>query len=454
MENQKFIDDALEDIKKALQDGKIHEAISLLQMLEPVDQADTLSELEPKDQSQIFAGLDSETSADILEELNNEEAAELAASLPSNKLAEVLDEASPDVAADILNSLPIEQATNTLRQMEEADDVRPLLQYSPDTAGGLMTTVDFVLKAHRTADEVIESIRQVAYDANAPYYLFVTNDPGELVGVVGLRSLIASPPASFIEDIMVKEVRSVLVTQDQEEVAQIMKRYRLSLLPVVDELRRLVGVIYADDIAFILEEEATEDMYALANVSGGDVQVWSPFHVAVKRRLPWLILNLFTAFLAAGVVSFFEATITKAAVLASFLGVVAGQGGNAATQTLAIVVRGIALNEVEFSDVYHVLLREVGIGVLNGITIGALVGAGAYYWHGSAALGLVVSFAMLSNMIAASCAGTIVPLGLRACKLDPALASSVLVTTVTDCVGFGLTLYFASVAINSFGIGF
>lgn len=454
MENQKFIDDALATIKKALESGKINDAISVLERLEPADQADTLSELAQADQNQLFAGLDSETSAEILEELDDEDAAEIASSLSSERLAEVLDEASPDVAADILNNLSEEQATNTLRQMEEADDVRPLLQYPPDTAGGLMTTVEFVLKADTTADEVIKSIRESEFDANAPYYLFVTNDPGELVGVVGLRSLIASKPSSRIEEIMVKEVKSVLVTEDQEEVAQIMKRYRLTLLPVVDELRRLVGIIFADDIAFILEEEATEDMYALANVSGGDVQVWSPFHIAVKRRLPWLMLNLLTAFLAASVVAFFEDTITKAAVLASFLGVVAGQGGNAATQTLAIVVRGIALNEVDFKDVYQVLLREVGIGILNGITIGALVGAGAYYWHGSAALGVVVSLAMMSNMIAASCAGTIVPLGLKACKLDPALASSVLVTTVTDCVGFGLTLYFASIAIHSYGIGF
>ena len=335
--------------------------------------------------------------------------------------------------------------------MEEADEVRPLLQYPPESAGGLMTTVDFVLKQNQTSEEVIHSIRTSAVNANTPYYLYVTDDRGKLCGVVGLRSLIVAPPSTKVCDIMIKEVRSVPALADQEEAAQLMKRYRLSLLPVVDDNERLLGIIFSDDTAFILEEEATEDMYALAQISGSDVQIWSSLRVSISRRLPWLIINLGTAFLAASVVNYFEATIAKAAVLAAFLGIVAGQGGNAATQTIAIVVRSIALNEVDFKDVSKVLWKEALIGLVNGLVIGSAVAVGAWYWHGSPVLGFIVGGAMLGNMIAGAMAGTLVPLTLKAVRLDPALASSVLVTTVTDSVGFGLVLGLATLAIVHFG---
>ncbi|MEK7327444.1 MAG: magnesium transporter [Chloroflexota bacterium] len=193
-----------------------------------------------------------------------------------------------------------------------------------------------------------------------------------------------------------------------------------------------------------MEEEATEDIYRLANVSDGDLQVFSPVSLSVRKRLPWLLVNLFTAFLAASVVSLFETTIAKVAVLAVFQSIVAGQGGNAGTQTLAMMVRGMALGEIEFKDAFRALAREAGIGVLHGIAVGICVGIGAYLWKGIPVLGVVISLAMVGNMIAAGIAGTLVPLTLRALKLDPALASAVIVTTVTDCVGFGLFLGLAT----------
>lgn len=443
---------ALEDIRGALESGHIHSAVALLDQMDPVDRADLIVELTPEEQQNIFRELDSVSSAEILEELDDDEASELVANLTTEKLAEVLDEASPDVAADILGNMSEEQASSALRQMEEADDVRPLLQYPPETAGGLMTTMDFVVKPFQTAEEVIKAIRENGVDANSPYYLYVTDELGRLCGVIGLRSLIVAPPQTLISEIMIKEVKCIQAQEDQEQAAQLMKRYRLSLLPVVDDANRLLGIIFADDIAFILEEEATEDMYALAQISGSDVQLWSPFRVSIRRRLPWLIVNLGTAFLAASVVRYFEATITKAAVLAAFLGIVAGQGGNAATQTIAIVVRSIALNEVHFNDVYKVLVKEATIGLVNGIVVGSAVAVGAWYWHGSPALGIIVGGAMLGNMIAGALAGSLVPLTLKAVKLDPALASSVLVTTVTDSVGFGLILGLATIAITWFNV--
>ena len=224
-----------------------------------------------------------------------------------------------------------------------------------------------------------------------------------------------------------------------------MTKYGLAALPVVDAEGRLVGVISYDDIAEVIQEEATEDLYKLSSVSGeGDLQVFSPLKMTISRRLPWLLINLFTAFLAAAVVGLFEATIAKLALLAVFQSIVAGQGGNAGTQTLAMMVRGLAVGEVEFKDTWRAMAREAGIGLIHGAVTGICVAIGAYLWKGIPVLGLVIGLAMVGNMIAAGVSGTLVPLALKALKLDPALASAVIVTTVTDCVGIGHGLSLAA----------
>lgn len=443
---------AIEEIRFALLNGG--DSVAPFLSLEAADQAQVLEELSEEEREHIFANLDTETRASLLEELPEDEAAELIDELSPEGIAEILDETSHDVAADILSQLPEDQATSALKEMEDADEVRPLLQYPPESAGGLMTTVDFVLKKDQTAAEVIEAIRKYEVDANSPYYLYVTDDIGKLVGVIGLRSLIVSPPNAKVEEFMVSDVHKVNVLADQEEVAQMMKRYRLALVPVIDNEERLLGAIFSDDIAYILEEEATEDMYKLANISDTDIQVWSPVAFSIKRRLPWLVVNLATAFLAASVVYFFEETIQRAAVLAAFLGIVAGQGGNNGSQTVAILIRGIALGQVELKDVREVLKKEILVCLVNGAVIGAAVGLGAWVWQGNPALGLVVALAMIMNMVVSGLAGTVIPLGLKALRFDPAASSQIFLTTITDSLGFGLILGLAAVAMWQFGVNF
>src|SRR4029079_1492561 len=247
---------------------------------------------------------------------------------------------------------------------------------------------------------------------------------------------------------------SVTAGTDQEEVARVMQRYNLLALPVVDTEGKLVGVINYADTVNVMEEEATEDIYRLANVGDGDLQVWSPIGLSVRRRLPWLVINLGTDFLAASVIGLFEATIARLAVLAVFQSIVAGEGGNAGTQTLALMVRGLALGEIEFHDTWRVLLREAGIGLMHGAVVGVLVAIGAWLWRGIPILGLVLGLAMAGNLVAAGVAGTLVPLSLKWLKLDPALASAVIVTTVTDCVGFGLFLGLATLFLPYLKAGF
>jgi magnesium transporter len=446
------VEEALEDIRFALLNGG--DAVTPFLSLEPADQAQALEKLSEEERDHIFANLDTETRASILEELPEDEAVELIEELSPAGIAEILDETSHDVAADILNHLSEEQAISALKQMEEADDVRSLLQYPPETAGGLMNTIDFVVKKDQTAAQVIQAIRESGVDANTPYYLYVTDDHGKLVGVIGLRSLIVSSPEAKVEEFMVSDVLKVKALADQEEVAQMMKRYRLALLPVVDDDDHLLGAIFSDDIAYILEEEATEDMFKLANISDTDIQVWSPVGFSIKGRLPWLVINLLTAFLAATVVYFFEETIQRAAVLAAFLGIVAGQGGNNGSQTVAILIRGIALGQVEWKDIKDVLRKEFLVCALNGVVIGAAVGLGAWVWQGNPYLGVVVALAMVMNMVASGIAGTIIPLSLKRMGFDPAAASQIFLTTVTDCLGFGLTLGLATLAMWQFGVSF
>ena len=443
--NQLIIDDAVERVRAALESGKVDDAISYLNTLHPADRAETFADLGADDQHELLPRLDAESTAEILEELEDEDARAAATHLSPERLADVLDEMEPDAAADILGDLPPERAASALAEMEEADDVRPLLAYDDDTAGGLMTPEFFALRESMTAQQAIAFLRARDPNAESPYYLYVVDAQDRLVGVLGLRMLITSLPTVLVGDVMIRDIRTVQAGTDQEEVANLMTKYSLLALPVVDVDGKLVGVVRSSDIAHVIEEEATEDIHRLSNISSeGDLGPWSPVRTSVQRRLPWLYINLFTAFLAAWVVSQFEATIAQLAVLAVFQSIVAGQGGNAGTQTLAIMVRGLALGEIEIGDVGPALLREIGIGVLHGVAVGIAVGIGAWLWKGIPFLGVVIGLAMIGNMIAAGMAGTLVPLTLKSLKLDPALASAVLVTTVTDCVGFGLFLGLAT----------
>lgn len=408
--------------------------------LHPADRAALLVRLEEEPRLRIFSLLDSEERAEVLEHLPEEMAASLAESLTSDELADVLDEMPPNLAADILGDLTEEQASPVLAEMEDADSVRSLLEHEDDTAGGLMTPDFVAVRAQMSVSATIEFLRQARPESTAAYYLYALDDQKRLVGIVGLRDLIVAPPHCLISQIMSSDVFSVPEGTDQEEVAQLMTKYKLSALPVVDEDRLITGVITSEELVQVIEEEATEDMYRLSNLSDSELQIWSPLPMMISRRLPWLYLNLLTAFLAAWVVSLFEGTITKLAILASFQGIVAGQGGNAGTQVLAMMVRSIALGEIRFSDIKQALKREIFIGLVNGIATGTAVGLIAWIWKGLPVLGVATGLALVGNMVAAGIAGTLVPLSLKALKADPALASAVIVTTVTDCIGFGLFL--------------
>jgi magnesium transporter len=239
---------------------------------------------------------------------------------------------------------------------------------------------------------------------------------------------------------------------DQEEVARLVASYNLLAIPVVDESNKLVGVITVDDVIDVIKDEATEDLYRMAGVSS-DERVFTPPAESVRKRLPWLAVNLATAFLAASVVAIFQGTISQVVELAVFMPIVAGMGGNAATQTLTVIVRGIALGEVNWGNSRKALLKEASVGVANGLALGAVAAAAAWFMKGDPILGLILGGAMVINMFVAATAGTLIPLGLRALKVDPALASSVFITTLTDIFGFASFLGLATLFIRYLSAG-
>ena len=441
------VDIALQEIRDALKARDWDRAAVLVEALRPPDQAELFGELALDEQDRLLPQLELEDSADILEKLEEEKAAEVAQRLSPAELTSILSEMEPDEAADLLGDLTPARAAQALARLEEADEIRPFLVYPDESAGGLMTTAEVVLHQDMTAAEAIFHLRAAAPDAETVYYLFVVDWREHLVGVVSLRQLVVAPPRTSIGEIMDADVISVEAHDDQEVAARLMSRYDVVALPVVDAQGHMLGVITHDDLVEVLEEEATEDIFRLGGVpEEHPADVTLP--AALRTRLPWLVLNLLTAMASALVLSVFEGTIARVAVLAAFFPIVAGVSGSAGTQSLTVTVRGLALGEISPGEGWRTLGREVLIGLANGVAVGVLIALIALAWRGSPALGLVVGAATLLNLIAAAIAGALVPLGLQTLNVDPALASPILVTTITDTFGYFVYLGLATLTIS------
>ncbi len=440
------LDDILEKLRVALESGDLRGAVSTIEALQPADQADLVEELSDADQVALISQLAPQASADVLEEMEDEDAAALAELLPADELADILDEMEADEAADVLGDIPPELAAEALREMEEPDGILHLLQYPDDTAGGLMNPAVVTLRRGWTARRALDELRRVHPDPRSGYYLFVVDAAGIVLGVVGLRDLVVALPETTMEAMMNTDVVSVPVMADQEHCARMLSRYGLLALPVVDTEGRLLGVITADDLIEVSEDEATEDMYRMVGISGEE-RVFGPLRTSILMRLPWLAINMVTLFIAITVVDAFEAVIAGMVALATFLPLVSGEGGNAGSQTTTVIVRGIALGEVDLRNGLRALRKEIAAALINGAVIGAGTGLAIFIWKGEWIIALAAFMAMIVNFLAASLAGVLVPLGLRMIKVDPALASAAFVTGVTDTLGFLFFLGFASLLI-------
>jgi magnesium transporter len=449
MAPQRKIDVVLDSVRRLLRIGATANLFNLLQKQHPADLAQVLAELQERDRKAAFSVLvdrSPKLAMEAVAELGPEAGAQLLSDRPAEDIAKLLQEIPSDDAAALVDYLPEELSSAVLELMRprESGQVENLLEYSEKTAGRIMNPNVFALSEDLTVGEAISAL-QAARDVEMVFYLYVVDERRHLVGVTSLRRLLLVSPETPLKRIMTPDVTSVRMDTDQEEAARQVASYNLLAIPVVDEENKLVGVVTVDDVIDVIKDEATEDIYRLAGVSG-DERVFTPPAESLRLRLPWLMVNLATAFLAAAVVGLFEGTIAQVTAVAIFMPIVAGMGGNAATQTLTVIVRGLALGELTWANARKALVKEMTVGFANGIATGTIAAGLAMLFKGNPMIGLLLAAAMVINMCVAAAAGTLIPLGLKALKIDPALASAVFITTFTDVAGFasflGLTTVF------------
>lgn len=404
----------------------------------PVEQAQhELRELSSSEGAAVLAEMDEDSRPALLETLRPAEIANLVRQMPHNEGADVISELAPGLRAPVLGEL----------SQGDREQLSAILEHPPESAGGIMSDRFISLRGEMTIEEALRVLRGKREDSSGQQvaYLYVVDREGRLTGIVPIHDLVFSQPHRRIDEIMKREVKHLWVDDDQEKIANLFEHYHYMALPVLSRAGRLLGIVQASQVMEIMRKEATEDMQLMVGLSGEE-RALTPWKLSLRRRLPWLCVNLATAFLAASVVGLFEETIAAWTALAIFLPIVAGQGGNAGAQTLTVIIRDMALGEISHGDGRKALAKETLLGLVNGIVIGVIVGVLGYLWKGSAALGVVVGLAMVLNMVAAGLSGVMVPYTLRALKIDPALASSIIMTTVTDVAGFFFFLGLAALA--------
>lgn len=431
------------EILECLHQNSLSKLRQCLRDLHAVDIADLLPTLPLPQRIKIMRMVDKDKASDILFKLDKEEVLLLLEGLGPKRTAEILGQMFTDDAADFLGELPEEQKDILLSLMEAADaeDIRELLNYDVDTAGGLMATEYVDVKQDITVAEAINILRKTAPDAETVYYVYVTNDREQLVGVISLRELIIADPSALIEDIMRTKVFSVNVRTDQEEVAKLMSKYDFLAVPVVNDNMQLLGIVTFDDVMDVMEEEATEDMMRLvANIEPEGQEIESSFWIRAGKRLPWLIGLLFGGLLAGNVIQNFSETLEHMTALAFFITALAGGPGNAASQSLTVVVRGLATGEVNRNKILAVVWKETQVGILIGIVCGLLLSVMAYVWQQSLILGLVVGLSLAISIVIATILGSLVPVIMNRIGVDPALASGPFIATLMDITS--MVIYF------------
>ncbi len=427
----------LDRLKELLHKRDFNTLKEALTGLHASDIGDYLKHLNEDEKLELFLLLPTDIASDVILETDDATRQFLVGSLSKRRLTEIVDEMETDDATDIIGELSEEEARIILNGIdrEESEEIRKLLKYKDDTAGGIMQTELVAVKEDLTVAGAIKAIRAMAKDMHDIHNIFVIDEGKRLIGTVNISKLILSPSKTLVRDIMDTKPVKVRVDLDQEEVARIFQKYDVVSVPVVDFAGRLVGRITVDDVVDVIEEEVFEDFYRMAGLNEED-RVFSSPALSVRKRLPWLFINLLTAILAASVVGLFQDAIQKVVALAVLMPIVAGMGGNAGTQTLTVIVRGIALGELTFNNARRALLKEMMVGITTGVILGFLTAILAYYWNGNPMIGFVLAMAMIINMFVAASTGTMIPLMLQWLKVDPAIASGIFVTTFTDVFGF------------------
>lgn len=431
----------IEDIEYLASEKNSRMILNILVGNYPADVAQILGNLSEENEKYVFGLLDADTASDVIVELDDVSREKLVSELQHERISEIVDEMESDDATDLVAELPDEIAEKVLDAIDEegSEEVKELLRHEEDTAGGIMALEYVSMPEETTVDEAIEEIRAKAEDVPEVYNVYVVDKEGMLVGFLPLKNLIVAQASQKLKDVLIADVISVPTEMDQEEVANIFRRYNLVSIPVVDELGRLVGRITVDDIVEVIEEEASEDMQKMAGIADEEeIRETSVFKISFGR-LPWLLVGFVGQLIAALVLFQFEASLKDIFLAIFFIPMMMAMGGNSGIQAATIVVRGIALGELSPDDTFKRLSREIRVSLLNGMVCGLLLfGIIAIFYNPS--FGLVLALSMLAVIINASILGASIPLILRRVGVDPAIAAGPLITTFNDIIGLAIYL--------------
>ncbi|TRM11940.1 magnesium transporter [Lentibacillus cibarius] len=447
MENKDTYDRHWEELHAFIDNDEMETFREKYLSMHPYDQALFFQEQQENIRQRIYTYLSPNETADFMEHIELEDIKPFITEMDPRFAAMVIGEMATDDAVDILNELEKEIVISLLTMMEkkDADEIKELLHYEEKTAGSIMTTEFVAVYQTKTVKDTMQFLKAEAPDAETIYYLYVIDEEKHLVGVVSLRDLIVAEGDVRIADLMNKNVFAVSVGKDQEDVSQVMRDYDFLALPVVDFQHHLLGIITFDDILDVMDEEASDDYSKLAGVTDTDRPQDGAF-AAAKKRLPWLIILSFLGMLTASLINQFENTLSEVAVLAIFIPLIAGMSGNTGTQSLAVAVRGLATGSFSQQGKLKLILREATTGLITGIVCGAVITGVVYLWQSDIFLGLLVGLSIMTTLIVATLAGTLVPVFMHKFNIDPAVASGPFITTINDIISiliyFGLATTF------------
>ena len=442
----------VERIREIIDDETLVQLKEELNSYHEADLADIFQELKPEERLQCFKLLDIEKAADLMEYLSPQIQVELLGDIDEEVASRILTKLPHDAAADVLGDMEEDESETYLDKLPHkfSEEVRELLTYNEDTAGGIMNPVVLTVNSDMSVQDVLNHIRIKAEEDNMElYYVYVVDKQNHLLGVVSLRKLLTSPITQKVEDIMISDIVKLHVDDYSDYIIDEFMKYQYNALPVVDLYNRLKGMITWDDVHDLFEEETTEEIYQSSGISTevvdeDEILSGNVFN-AIRARTPWLFITLIGEFLAVNVAHHFDHTFTMLPIVATFMPLLAGLGGNIGTQSITLMVRGLSTGQVTLSSAMHHILRESFIGAAIGLLFGCLVMLATWGWQHNAGLGLIVGLAMAINMMMATVIGTFTPFALKAIKVDPAVASGPVIATTIDVVG--LAVYFSLVTL-------
>jgi magnesium transporter len=436
----------IKDVKSSIKNKQRQFLLKLIDEMRPADLADLIEHLDSEERLYLFEMLEPEGAGDVLMEIEPPVLESILGDLNNEAITEIVQELQSDEAADLVGDLPKDRAKEIIETLdsEASDELEKLLPYSEDTAGGIMALEYVAVKEHLTVQEAINIVREKREEVENLYYLWVVDDSEKLVGVISLRDLVLESPYRRISEIMNPEVISVDVNRDQEEVAQLVKKYDLVSIPVVDEYNRLVGRITHDDIIDVIEDETDEDISMMAGVIHQEIAEESAIKIS-RARLPWLIVGFTGELIAAAVINNFKSSLETIIALAFFFPLIMAMGGNTGTQAATVTVRGLATGDIGILNVGKRLWTEMRVALFNGAILGILLGLIVGTWISDYRLGAVIALSLTMIVLLSGSVGGAVPLILKRFNIDPAIATGPFVSTSNDIMG--LLIYLGLVTI-------